>query len=233
MSVFSIFSCRMRHNEMVLEREGQPNAPNPRESNPPCYADAVLMPRLKSSFISLKLASHASNDADNLMRRAAKRARSEEILGAARDMGERPILVARSRKRLDNWMNESSQSSAALIKNDSAIANDGNEMSFEIIPQFETEDGHSPYAKRKQSSTTVGHQGESSRANADDDPHTSQSYFEQCQTKDFDSPHSTLSPTPSSSVPSLSSFSSSSSVDSNNYVILPQRKRSESYYANV
>lgn len=238
---FQFFPCRMRHNEMVLEREGQPNAPNPRESHPPCYADAILMPRLKASFTSLKLTSLASSD--NLMRRAAKRTRSEEILGAASlDLGQRPILVARSQKKLDNWMKESSQSSTVLAKNDATTGNDPNEVSFEIIPQFETEDGHSPYAKRKPCSTNVCYDQSDfiqkslcneECAGGDLDtavyqnqniPHTSQSYF------------SSVPEMPPPSPPSLSSFSSfssSSSVDSNNYIILPQRRCSESHYANV
>lgn len=224
---------------MILEQEGQPNAPDPRESNPPCYDDAIRMPRLKASFTSLKLAYFGSSDPDIMMRRAAKRARSEEILGAASlDANQRPILVARSRKRLDNWTNDSGESSMALIKNDSITGNDPNQKSFEIIPQFETEDGHSPYAKRKP--TLAGHNESDSSFESlhvpettDDEalyqnqniPHTSQPYLSSTY------PPLPQTPTPSSSL--LSSFSSSSSVDSNNYIILPQRKSFESHYANV
>lgn len=236
----------MRHNQMILEQEGQRNAPDPRESNPPCYDDAILMPRLKASFTSLKLTSFAASDADILMRRAAKRTRSEEILGAM-DINQRPILVARSRKRLDNLTYESGQSSMALIKNSLTADNDPNQSSFEVIAQFETEDGHSPYAKRKPFPTFVcQNQSDSSFEtlckpeclDGDDDrayalyqnqniPHTSQIYS-----------NSTMPPlprTPSSPPPSItSSFSSSSSsCDSNNYIILPQRKSSESHYANA
>lgn len=227
---------------MILEHEGQPNAPDPRESNPPCYDDAIRMPRLKASFTSLKLAYFGSSDLD-LMRRATKRARSEEILGAASlDVSQRPILVARSRKRLDNWMNESGESSMALIKNDSIVGNDSNQKSFEIIQQFETEDGHSPYAKRKP--TIAGHANQSDSSfeslnipeTTDDDretalyqnqhiAHTSQPYLS--------STYPPLPPTPTPSSSLLSSFSSSSSVDSDNYIILPQRKSFESHYANV
>lgn len=227
---------------MVLEREGQPNAPDPRESNPPCYDDAILMPRLKASFSSLKMAYFGSSDPDNLMRRATKRARSEEILGATSlDMHQRPILVARSRKKLDNWMNESGESSMALLKNDSIIGNDPNQKSFEIIPQFETEDGQSPYAKRKpmivcQNQSDSSFESLNIPETTDDDrenavyqnqniPHTSQPYFS--------STHPPLPKTPSPSPSLLSSFSSSSSVDSDNYIILPQRRSVESHYANV
>lgn len=218
----------MRHNQMILEQEGQRNAPDPRESNPPCYDDAIQMPRLKMSFTSLKLTSFAGSEAENLMRRAAKRARSEEILSATNfDLNQRPILVARSRKRLDNLTNDPGESSTA------------NQNSFEVIAQFETEDGHSPYAKRKPYPTIeCNNQSDSSFESLhkpemiEDDalyqnqniPHTSQPYF--------NSTHPPLPRTPSPSL--LSSFSSSSSsCDSNNYIILPQRKTSESHYANV
>lgn len=233
---------------MILEQEGQRNAPDPRESNPPCYDEAVLMPRLKASFTSLKLSSFAASDADILMRRAAKRTRSEEILGASGlDRNRRPILVARSRKRLDNWTYESGESSTALIKNGSTVDNDPNQSSFEVIAQFETEDGHSPYAKRKpipaiacqnhnQSDSSFETLRKPETTDDDDDgehalyqnqhiPHTSQIYSNTVH------PPSSKPPSPP---PSLSSFtSSSSSCDSNNYIILPQRRSTESHYANV
>lgn len=218
---------------MVLEHDGQPNAPDPRESHPPCYDDAILMPRLKASFTSLKLTSFGGSDVDNLMKRATKRARSEEVLGSnGLDIGQRPILVARSRKKLDNWINKSGESSTALIKNDSITGNDPNPNSFEVIPQFETEDGQSPYAKRH---IILHHdQSDSSHESLSDPltatyqnqsiPHTSQPYFSSTD------PVLPQTPSPSSS---LSSFSSSTSADSNNYITLPQRKSVESHYANV
>lgn len=238
---------RMRQNQMILEQEGQRNAPDPRESNPPCYDDAILMPRLKASFTSLKLSSFAASDADILMRRAGKRTRSEEILGAASlDRNQRPIAVARSRKRLDNWTYESGESSTALIKNGSTADNDPNQSSFEVIAQFETEDGHSPYAKRKpiptiacqnqiDSSFESLHKPETTDDDGDGEyalyqnqniPHTSQIYS--------NTAHPPLSKPPSPLPSSVSSFtSSSSSCDSNNYIILPQRRSTESHYANV
>lgn len=41
-----IFLYRARRNRLFLDQEAQLNAPDPRESNPPCYDDAILMPRL-------------------------------------------------------------------------------------------------------------------------------------------------------------------------------------------
>lgn len=38
---------------MRLQQEAQRDAPDPRESRPPCYSDAILMPRLDGSFASL------------------------------------------------------------------------------------------------------------------------------------------------------------------------------------
>lgn len=36
---------------MFMDQEAQLNAPDPRESNPPCYDDAILMPRLDWSSL--------------------------------------------------------------------------------------------------------------------------------------------------------------------------------------
>src|SRR5690349_22710843 len=36
-----------------MQQEAQRDAPDPRESRPPCYSDAILMPRLDGSFASL------------------------------------------------------------------------------------------------------------------------------------------------------------------------------------
>lgn len=136
----------MRNNQIVLEQEGQLNAPDPRETHPPCYADAILMPRPLSSLTSLKQAYFSSNDSVNFIRRASKRCRSEEYLGAdGSSKNRRVILTARSQKDLGN----SSLSTIGLIKNHSAFAIDSSQKSFEIITELETEGDHSPYAKRK------------------------------------------------------------------------------------
>lgn len=144
----------MRHNQIVLEQEGQLNAPDPRETHPPCYADAILMARPLSSLTSLKQAYFSSNDSVNSIRRASKRSRSEENLGAdGSNKNRRVILAARSQKdRLQNWIVDSSNSSSCttgLIKNHSAFAIDFNQKSFEMITELETEGDQSPYAKRK------------------------------------------------------------------------------------
>jgi hypothetical protein len=38
---------------MRMDQEAQLNAPDPRDTLPPCYEDALLMPRLDGSFASL------------------------------------------------------------------------------------------------------------------------------------------------------------------------------------
>lgn len=43
----------MRENRMMMEQQNQLNAPDPRETRPPCYEDAILLPRLDGSFASL------------------------------------------------------------------------------------------------------------------------------------------------------------------------------------
>lgn len=43
----------IRQNRLRMQQEAQRDAPDPRESRPPCYSDAILMPRLDGSFASL------------------------------------------------------------------------------------------------------------------------------------------------------------------------------------
>lgn len=144
----------MRHNQMVLEQEGQLNAPDPRETHPPCYADAILMPRPLSSITLIKQAKFSSNDSVNSNRRATKRCRSDEFLNAdGSSKSRRVILAARSQKeRLQNCIVKSIDSPGSaivLLKDNSAMVAGSSQKSFEIITQLETKDGHSPYAKRK------------------------------------------------------------------------------------
>lgn len=136
----------MRHNQLVLEQEGQLNAPDPRETHPPCYADAILMPRPLSSLTSLKQAYFSSNDSVNSFRRGTKRCRSEDDLDAS-SKNRRVILAARSQK--DRPQNPGDSSGGVIGLVSSNLATGSNQKSFEIITQLETKDGHSPYAKRK------------------------------------------------------------------------------------
>lgn len=85
----------------MLDQEAQLNAPDPRETNPPCYEDAILLPRLDSSFASLK---QLAGDIEADERRTAtkrSRSRSEEFISRCSDDGatrpKRHILAARLR----------------------------------------------------------------------------------------------------------------------------------------
>ena len=69
----------MRQNRVMLEQEAQQNAPDPRETRPPCYEDAILLPRLSGSFASLrfKIKTSEAENASPIARRS--RSRSEEV----------------------------------------------------------------------------------------------------------------------------------------------------------
>lgn len=143
----------MRHNQMVLEQQSQLNAPDPRETHPPCYADAILMPKPQPSFASLK--DFASSESINSNRRAAKRCSSEGHLGGeGSSKSRRLILAARSRKnrlqKLISMTGDSASRKASIsLVTSSTQESELTQKNFEIIDQLETEDGHSPYAKRR------------------------------------------------------------------------------------
>lgn len=159
----------MRQNQIILDQESQLNAPDPRETSPPCYDDAIRMPRLDSSFYSLKHDNFASSES---IRRAAKRSRcrSEEVLSYGEP--RRHILTARTRKNTlprtwDTNAGHSSTSVADLIHINAVATNASSCSSFRIIEQLETEDGQSPYAKRRpQINTTSFAQIDSSSASS-------------------------------------------------------------------
>lgn len=85
---------------MAMDQQAQLNAPDPRETRPPCYEDALLLPRLDGSFASLnelgqkkefKLGVHvilrdeqadppASNTQEEPQISSRNRCRSEEVL---------------------------------------------------------------------------------------------------------------------------------------------------------
>lgn len=68
----------MRHNASILEQYAQPNAPDPRESHPPCYDDAILLPKFTGSFASLK-GRWIADDRDEIDAPMRNRCRSEEV----------------------------------------------------------------------------------------------------------------------------------------------------------
>lgn len=86
------FHFRIRQNRVRMQQEAQRDAPDPRESRPPCYADALLMPRLDGSFASLdelgsgrikrrrRKTEEAQDIEEEVMLRRTTRSRSEEVL---------------------------------------------------------------------------------------------------------------------------------------------------------
>lgn len=76
----------MRENRIMLEQQNQLNAPDPRESRPPCYEDAILLPRLDGSFASLnelnskRLGRRSTSTESNEHLRNKNRCRSEEVM---------------------------------------------------------------------------------------------------------------------------------------------------------
>lgn len=74
----------MRRNQSILEQEAQLNAPDPRESRPPCYEDAILLPKFSGSFASLRVKNRNEPDdedeVDSNQAQLRNRSRSEEVL---------------------------------------------------------------------------------------------------------------------------------------------------------
>lgn len=71
----------MRENRIMLEQQNQLNAPDPRESRPPCYEDAILLPRLDGSFASL-------NELNSKRRRTTSTDNSEQLRNKNRSRSE-------------------------------------------------------------------------------------------------------------------------------------------------
>ncbi len=75
----------MRENQIMLQQQNQLNAPDPRESRPPCYEDALLLPRLDGSFASLnelnskRLGRRTASTESTEPLRNKNRCRSEEV----------------------------------------------------------------------------------------------------------------------------------------------------------
>lgn len=147
----------MRNNRRVLEQEAQLNAPDPRETHPPCYEDAILLPRLDTSFASLKRAGLISDDfnfTDEAVKRAVKRSRcrSEEVLCVGDPELANPIASRMRRHIRAARIRRHRQSGTATLEIPS-FATKSRAESFKVfefgsIEQFGSSEG-SPYAKRK------------------------------------------------------------------------------------
>jgi hypothetical protein len=146
----SIF--RVRQNRLRMQQEAQRDAPDPRESRPPCYSEAIRMPRL-AAFASLNDLGRAKNkrrkteteddehEEEVPLRR--NRCRSEEVLS----MRLTAAIVPRVHP-FEGEMRDSQRETTA-----EAAAED-DEESFEEIRNFDqsanTLESGSPYSKRKQ-----------------------------------------------------------------------------------
>uniref|UniRef100_A0A1L8E2N7 Putative membrane glycoprotein lig-1 n=1 Tax=Nyssomyia neivai TaxID=330878 RepID=A0A1L8E2N7_9DIPT len=123
----------IRHNRLAMEQEAQLNAPDPRETRPPCYEDAILMPRLDGSFASLnelnmrreKRRKHAGKDdnqdeGDGTITRR-NRSRSVEVL-SMRESRTEDGQSRRSRRQRNADPPESLELARyTLIENSSAL----------------------------------------------------------------------------------------------------------------
>lgn len=136
-----------------MQQEAQRDAPDPRETRPPCYSEAIRMPRLDASFASLnelgkknKRRRKTESEEDELeeevpLRR--NRCRSEEVLSMRQTVAENGgARVPRSHPFESNGN--------AQRTND----NDDDE-SFEEIRNFNQQSANtlndgSPYSKRRQ-----------------------------------------------------------------------------------
>lgn len=122
----------MRHNQIVLEQESQLNAPDPRETHPPCYEDAIRLPRLIRSTISLKRVDLISHDISS-----RTRSRSEENFSGRSSFAikkpSQPLAIHKSKENAKNKRQTCTSNQSVL----------------EVIDQLETVNGNSPYAKRK------------------------------------------------------------------------------------
>lgn len=163
------FTISMQHNQRVLEQEGQLNAPDPRETNPPRYEDAILLPRLDTSFASLRRAGLIGDPygIEEDIKRAAKRSRcrSEEVLYRRNSSIATPFAsrmrrhIRAARIRRTNRGSEpaleiprlnvvaSPEQYQLRVVNDAMASSSS--FIFEPIQKFDSMDGGSPYAKRK------------------------------------------------------------------------------------
>lgn len=129
-----------------MQQEAQRDAPDPRETRPPCYSDAIRMPRLDGSFASLKdFGKNRRNRKDNEepeeeeeevpLRR--NRCRSEEVLSMRSIVVPRvhPFEVISTIEPLENNERPITESSFEEIRNFNQSANGLTEGS--------------PYSKRK------------------------------------------------------------------------------------
>lgn len=134
----------IRQNRIRMQQEAQRDAPDPRETRPPCYSDAIRMPRIDGSFASLKdfgknrrgRKDEDEHEEEEEVPLRRNRCRSEEVLSM------RSIVVPR--------VHPFEVTSTIEPLNDQRQTA---ESSFEVIQNFNqstnTVGDGSPYSKRK------------------------------------------------------------------------------------
>ncbi|XP_037035716.1 toll-like receptor 6 [Bradysia coprophila] len=155
----------MRENRIMLEQQNQLNAPDPRESRPPCYEDAILLPRLDGSFASLnelnskRLGRRSTSTDSNEQLRNKNRCRSEEMLSPRQQSRRTARLSAirasvapdnTIRPREENTVTTSSPPVIEVAPRQSSISSDDEVYErLERLNVFDSTEG-SPYTRRKQ-----------------------------------------------------------------------------------
>lgn len=141
-----------------MQQEAQRDAPDPRESRPPCYSDAIRMPRL-DAFASLnelrlgknkrrRKTENEDEEIDENVPLRRNRCRSEEVLSMRSTVAENGGILVPRIHPFEGEMRDTQTFSDEEQNEDDASE------SFEEIRNFDqsanTLNDGSPYAKRKQ-----------------------------------------------------------------------------------
>ncbi|XP_026465347.1 leucine-rich repeat-containing protein 15-like isoform X1 [Ctenocephalides felis] len=122
-----------QRQQRLLEREAMRNAPDPRDLvSPPCYEEALLLPRLDGTFASLGHLPSGSRDLQNKMgkNRAKSEANVSKIAQRGRNLAPLTISVhqehpTQSATELATNVNNS-ESSSSTARNSDATMNEAN-----------------------------------------------------------------------------------------------------------
>ena len=145
----------IRQNRVRMQQEALRDAPDPRETRPPCYSDAIRMPRLDASFASLNEYGRGKNKArrkdedeeieeDVPLRR--NRCRSEEVLSM------RSTVNGPAPQRVHPFEGEMRDSRRVTNGSEYEEIRNFNEQSVTTL------NDRSPYASRRQPNSAVNNQ---------------------------------------------------------------------------
>ncbi|CAG9800806.1 unnamed protein product [Chironomus riparius] len=170
----------IRQNRVRMQQEALRDAPDPRETRPPCYSDAIRMPRLDASFASLNEYGRGKNKArrkdvedeeieeDVPLRR--NRCRSEEILSM------RSTVNGQALQRVHPFEGEMRDS--RQVTTESANGSEYEEIRNFNEQSVTTLNDRSPYASRRLPNGAVNSQ---QRRNNSQQPNNSQSVISSSQ----------------------------------------------------